>query len=548
VAAQSRFPRRARIFPRGALTVVQLLKTLLVVCFFGGVAFYFVKPVALMYIDEADYDRRRNVWFALTITGFLSPSFWIFAAVAAVVLVPAGRKDSNPLGLYMLLLHVIPPISVNIPIVGINRLFSLDMFRILSLVVLVPLVWRLKSGKQTIWVRNSLVMDVLVLGYGLLLTWMYISPDTPDAATLHDSPTNVIRRGLLFLIDDFLVYYAFSRACNSKRVICDVMASFCVATTIMALVGVFESQKHWLLYQLVGDSWGGDLENQFLMRNGMVRAAVSAGHSLALGYLFAIALGFWLYLRIRLPSPLKRFAGLMVFASGLLAAYSRGPWAGAVLIYFGYVALGSRPTMRLFKAVAGSAVLIAALLMSPVGARIIDVIPALGGKVGTYNVQYRHRLAERSLDLIRENPIWGNSDAYIRLHDLRQGEGIIDFVNSYAEVAVFYGVVGLFFFLSFMLFGLVRSWWIARALRPIDPDLAAMGIAIVACITGSFLMLYTSSFVMAYEKLYFVLAGLASAFVRLGLVRLSSEKRAKQVSYWLIDRSARSSHNAWEPQ
>jgi hypothetical protein len=548
VAGQPGFARRAGFFSEGALNVVQTLKALLVVCFFGGVAFYFIKPIALLYIDEADYNRRRNVWFALTLTGFLSPSFWIFALVAALLLVPAGRKDSHPLGLYMLMLHVIPPISVNIPIVGINRLFSLDLFRILSLVVLLPLVWRVKGARKTLWARNSLVMDVLVLGYGLLLTSMYISPDTPDAASLHDSPTNVIRRGLLFLIDDFLVYYTFSRACTSKRAIVDAMASFCVATTIMALVAVFESQKHWLLYQLVGNTWRGELENQFLMRNGMVRAAVSAGHSLALGYLFAIALGFWLYLRIRLPSALKRFAGLMVFASGLLAAYSRGPWAGSILIYFGYVALGSRPTLRLVKAMLASAALIVALLLSPVGARIMDVIPALGGKVDSYNVVYRHRLAQRSLDLIRTNPVWGNSDAYVRLHDLRQGEGIIDFVNSYAEVAVFYGMVGLFFFLSFMLFGLVRSWLIARALRPIDPDLASMGIVIVACITGSFLMLYTSSFVMAYEKLYFVLAGLASAYVRLGLVRLSSETRAKKSSFWLIDGNTSRPNNVWEPQ
>jgi O-antigen ligase len=527
--------------------VVQILKTLLVVCFFAGLVFHFAKPLALQYIDEADYDRRRNVWFALTVVGFLSPSFWLFALVAAGLLFNAGRKDSNPVGLYLLLLHVIPPIAVNIPIVGINRLFSLDMYRILSLVVLLPVLWRLKATKTTPWVRNSILMDVLVLGFGVLLTSMYISPDTPDAATLHDSPTNVIRRGLLFVIDDFLVYYVFSRSCSDKRALVDAMASFCLATTIMALIAVFESQRHWLLYEFVGQSWGGDMAKQFLMRNGMVRSAVSAGHSLSLGYLFAVALGFWLYLRARLSSSLKRFAGLMLFAAGLLAAYSRGPWVGAVIIYFGYIALGSRPTLRLFKAVGASAVLIVALLLSPVGARIMDVVPALGGKVDDYNVQYRHRLAERSLDLIRENPWFGSSDAYVRLHDLRQAQGIIDFVNTYAQVTVFYGIVGLFFFLSFLLVGLIRSWWIARTLRRIDTDLAALGMALVACIIGSYLMLYTSSFVLAYEKLYFVLAGLASAYVRVGTVRMLSEKRSRKRSFWLIDRDAPQPANAWEP-
>jgi O-antigen ligase len=168
--------------------------------------------------------------------------------------------------------------------------------------------------------------------------------------------------------------------------------------------------------------------------------------------------------------------------------------------------------------------------------------------VDSFNVRYRHLLAERSLDLIRENPVWGNSDAYVKLHDLRQGEGIIDFVNTYAEVAVFYGIVGLSLILSFMLWGLVRSWWVSRALRRIDPDLAAMGAAIVACILGNFLMLYTSSFVLAYEKLYFVLAGLASAYVRVGMVRLSSEKRSRKRAFWLIDPSAPPPTNVWEPR
>ena len=36
------------------------------------------------------------------------------------------------------------------------------------------------------------------------------------------------------------------------------------------------------------------------------------------------------------------------------------------------------------------------------------------------------------------------------MEDLRQGEGIIDLVNTYLGVALSYGVIGLFFFLSFI--------------------------------------------------------------------------------------------------
>src|ERR1700692_3818967 len=102
------------------------MKQLIVILAIAGVTFRLARPIALRFSADADFLRRRNVWFVLTVVAFLSPNFWIFAFFAAPIYVWTGRKDSNPIAAYLFLLHVVPPVPVDIPTIGINQLFSLD--------------------------------------------------------------------------------------------------------------------------------------------------------------------------------------------------------------------------------------------------------------------------------------------------------------------------------------------------------------------------------------------------------------------------------------
>jgi hypothetical protein len=491
------------------------MKAMIVVLILAIIIFRFAKPIALIFSNENDFARRRNVWFVLTIAAFLSPSFWLFALLAVPLLVWAARRDSNPLALYMLLLHVVSPISVDIPTIGINELFPLNMYRLLSFSILIPLAWKLRKSRKEMTSRRLTSMDVLLLAYGALQIILFVRPDIPNAGYLHDSVTNVLRRALLFFADIYVLYYVISKSCSSKRAIVEVLAAFCLACTIMAPMAVFENLRHWLLYIDIGHGWGGDTYGLYSDRGGVLRATVSTGHSLVLGYLLAIALGFWLYLRSHVRSVRSRTAVTALLCFGLLAAYSRGPWVGALLIYFAFTALGPRGMSSLIKGSFISALLAGALLVSPLGDRIAKVIPFLGGTVDAYNIDYRQRLAQRSWETILENPLFGNQDAYLELHDMRQGEGIVDFVDTYAYVGVFYGLVGLFLFVSFILVGLFKSYRFSKEIRESDPDLSLLGVALVACILGTLLMISTCSFVFGYEKLFYALGGLSAAYVRL---------------------------------
>jgi O-Antigen ligase len=495
-------------------------KALIVVLAFAAIIFRLAKPVALKFSSESDFSRRRNVWFVLTIVGFISPNFWLFALVAVPLLFSAGRKDTNPVAFYLLLLHVVPAIGIDIPVVGIKHLFLLDIYRLLSFCVLIPTTWRHWRSKDTAAATSGFgVMDVFLLAYGALTIVLYVPPDLPSHVLLPDSFTNTLRRAFLFFVDVYVLYFVVSRTCSSRGAIVEALAAFCFSCALIAPIAVFESLRGWLLYFELATRWSSNPEiGSYLMRGAALRAQVSTGHPLALGYILAIAFGFWLYLKSHATSARTRVAVVLLYWLGLLAAYSRGPWIGAITIYLAFVALGPRALSGLFKATALATILFGALLASPLGDRIISVLPFMGGSVDSGSMIYRQRLAEKSWELITQRPFFGDQLAFQRMEDLRQGQRIIDVVNTYAAIALYYGLIGLFLFIAFIMIALSRTYKLAKRAARSDPDLALLGVSLVACIIGTLVMIAGCSLIFAYGKMFYVLGGLAAAYVRLGQV------------------------------
>jgi hypothetical protein len=59
-----------------------------------------------------------------------------------------------------------------------------------------------------------------------------------------------------------------------------------------------------------------------------------------------------------------------------------------------------------------------------------------------------------------------------------------------------------------------------RELVRSDPDLALFGTSLIACIAGTLVMIETESFNSGAEKMFYVLAGLATAYARLARLPL----------------------------
>ncbi len=490
------------------------VKELIVVIVLAITVFWLAKPIALHFTNEQDFNRRRTTWLVLTVAAFVSPNFWVFVLVAAPVVIWSARRDQYPLSLYLLLFQVIPEIPVEIPAPAINELFPLTMYRLLSLFLLIPAALHLRRSRASYSDRTLRSIDIMLLIYGALQIVLFIHPG-PDPNSLKDSFTSELRRAFLFFIDTYVVYFVASRSCKNPTAIRDALASFCLACSIMALIAIFESTRGWLLYTGIAVRWSGNEGAGFyLMRGNLLRAQASAGHALALGYLLAIALGFWIHLQRFIPSLRAKLGVPLLLWLGLLAAYSRGPWIGAFVIYITYILLSPRATTRMLKATFATLFVGALVIASPIGERIVTVIPFLGGSVDSGSIAYRKQIAERSLELIEGHPFFGDQYAISKMEDLRQGQGIIDLLNTYADVAVFYGLVGLFAFTAVALLSFLYAYSCVRRVSSLDPTLASLGVSIISCIVGTLVMIASCSFILGYQKMYFVLAGIALAYTR----------------------------------
>jgi len=491
-------------------------KELIVVLAIAATIFHLAKPVALQFMGAEDFARRRLLWFALTIVAFMVTSLWLFALAAVPLYLWAGRKDSNPVALYLLMMQVVPAVWVDIPFLGNNGLFPLDNYRMLALAVLLPVAIRYRRNSGDAVPGTFGAMDVLLLIFGALQVALYTPPDLRSHLVIPDSPTNALRRAFLFLLDVYLLYFVLSRTCQSRRKMQDAMATLCLACAVMAAIAIFEHARGWLLYVGIASRWGDPTAGFYLLRAGAVRAQASAGHSISLGCLLAVAFGFWLYLQSQVRSAMRRIGAVLLLWGGLFAAFSRGALLGAAAVYFAFMAAGPRALSRLARGAFVALALGGLLALTPIGERVLDELPTAGQAADPY----RERLAERGWQLVFAHPYFGDQFPWPEMEDLRQGEGIIDIVNTYLGTALSYGLVGLFVFVSFMLLATTRTYSRSRELAVADPDLALLGTSLVASILGLLLMISTSSFILACQKMFYVLAGLATAYAQLASARL----------------------------
>src|SRR6202163_4458647 len=117
---------------------------------------------------------------------------------------------------------------------------------------------------------------------------------------------------------------------------------------------------------------------------------------------------------------------------------------------------------------------------------------------------------------MKMHPLLGDPLARTKMEDLRQGEGIIDLVNTYASVTLFYGSIGLMFFLAAIVLGLFKAYRVSREVARRDPDYSLLGASMVACLLGTLFIIATTSFVSDSEKLFYTVVGFAAAYASVG--------------------------------
>lgn len=443
------------------------------------------------------FRSRRNTWLIVTVLGFLSPNIFIYAAIAVPVIYRAGKRDTSPISLFILLFFAIPNAAVPLPSLGIE-LLPISPHRILAITLLPTFILNKENYQSIGGLQRFDMMLFLLLAFVALEIFLGLP---------YHTLTHTLRLVTVAALDTIILYLGFRLLGSHMNLMRDGMVSWVFSGVLLSIVAMLESYKGWLLYVGINSRWGSENIFSYLMREGALRAQASAGHSLTLGIWLVVAWAFYLALQRGCQSKSMRFAVAALLLGGLWSCASRGAWLAALLSSGVYLALNPNGLARAVKAIAISCFGFLVFLISPLGDKFVSYLPFVG-TVDSYNVDYRVKLFTVCMDLIKINPIFGNQLAINQMQELRQGQGIIDLVNGYLQIAVFNGLIALGLFVGLLVLGVVRAVTAWNVIRREDVELAYLGSSLVAAMLGTLLFIATAGI----DPMTYMLAGMLTSY------------------------------------
>ncbi|CDN55728.1 O-Antigen ligase [Neorhizobium galegae bv. officinalis bv. officinalis str. HAMBI 1141] len=479
----------------------EYLRALLYVLIISAPALYIAGKVAVPLIGEAEFKLWRNCWVIATCATFLSRSFFDFAAALAIMSLYIHRNSKQPVLLYVILMFVAPCVPIGVGIPGVfNRIIDLDPPRLLAVVILLPIAIRLWREHDNRELRGP---DVLVIAF-----FVYISLLALRLGDLN----SILRVVPGYFLDILLPYFVFSRSLRSALEINQVLLAFVVAALPLAAIGFFEIWRNWRIYYVVVLQWDVVLITVYLFRDGFLRAATTSVESIAFGFLCMTAGGCLLALRTPKSLGLWRYAALGVLMIGLLSSVSRGPWLGFALCAMVLLLTNLRVSLKLLVGmIPGIATLI--FVHPPFIDRFTNLLPFVGS-ADKGSETYRSRLFENSIIVIERYPLFG-SDTFVREPEMQtmiQGQGIVDVVNTYLQISLHYGLIGLLLFAMF--FGvlavkLAALFWTSKS------DIVSYE-GVLALLAAMLFTIATTSSVSIIPYIYWPFSGLCAALLRRG--------------------------------
>lgn len=477
------------------------IRALIVILFIATCVFFFAKKALGPMLLNEEFVRWRNAWFAITLIAFLSHNFWIFIILSSLLLLYISKSERNKFALFFALLIIIPTISSRIP-----NLFSINYVRVLSLTILLPLLISTRSNPEIPRLGKPLA-DKLVIVIILLNTILLMRGTTF---------TDALRTGFEGFTDIFLPYYAASRAIKDFSQLKKVMIALVMACLIVGAISAYEFRTAWLLYNPLTSAlevnWN---MGKYLGREDSIRAIASLGHSIILGYIMMVALGFYLFIVPSIKSKFLKLAGFALILAGLISSLSRGPMVGTAMLLLVFLAFGKNVTKRFTLIFVAVIFALPVLNWVPGGQKIINLIPFIG-ETDKENVEYREKLIDRSLLIIERYPVFGVFDPKQEpeMEDMVQGEGIIDIVNSYLIITLYTGLVGLSLFVGFFSLVLLSILNKMRSIKDKQSEGYLCGRALLATLLAVLLTIFTTSNIGIIPVFYWSLAGLIFSYVR----------------------------------
>lgn len=446
-------------------------------------------------------------------------AFYLFVFLLPIVL---AAGDARRLACaYVFLLVMFPGLQLGM-VAGSVFLLDFSASNAFNLGGLVALLVVSNKQKQRVAIIDAALLIVFVL--------MTI------AATRGEDFGTVYRQIITYTMNILPGFYIVARGIRNERAASDVGLFFVLGGFCNAGVAIFESRRSWPLFEsfYIALNVPFRLTASLAIRAGFLRAQGVLSNPTVLCVLLALAVLVCVALRHRF-SRLGFYVVLGTLAAGMIASQSRGGVLAAVagLILFWWYERRALPLVMFGLAGSMAALIVLAL---PAESRIGQLSGRSGGAQGT--ADYRSSLFTNGMREIRQHPALGQdtNTLEVTLNDMRQGEGIIDYVNTHLYMALTTGLLGLAFWLTAWMMALVVLWR-RRPRRATAGDLTpGLGFAMIGM---CFVALTFTSFVDRMLPLTAISFGMASALTYLSYARQAGHRSKSDAANGLLARSRR---------
>jgi O-antigen ligase len=237
-----------------------------------------------------------------------------------------------------------------------------------------------------------------------------------------------------------------------------------------------------------------------------------------LSVLSMFAIGVWFALK----RPMKDRAYLLVvltLTGGLLATYGRGPILAGLLLFASAWMLKRMTAKRYLVVVVIGAIIVGAGWSAGIGDAVTTLLGSAPGadETADFNVRYRQELLTMSLALLKQSPWWGVPNFLEQLAVLKQGEGIIDLVNTYLVLALNSGTFGL----GLVMLPYIVSLWREASRTVVNLNIGREGYAWLALTVAFMAAIFTVSPVSIIQILMVWIVAVALARLQDGNARVA---------------------------
>lgn len=377
--------------------------------------------------------------------GFLSPNLYVFLGLMLFVPLIVARDKRDVAALMLVLCAATPIFRVILGEAGQGLLLVTQSVAAVTAGSL--LAFFIKPGLQS---RTSVNSNILLAV--LFVAILTISESRGLSALTY------VRQTLSYMLTILIPIYILSRTVRSKADLEYLAIAVITVTITLAIVGIFEGLRTWPLYQGIVSR----LDQVHMMsltrrvRGGLMRAPGPFAESTSFGFFLGSTMAFAISLKIY-ASPMRKILAVGAIAAALFLTQSRGAWFGLVI---GLIAMlfHMRRSGLAWGLIAASVVGYIGYSLIPTEGSLAEIAGRSGAAMSTS--EYRKLLLVRGLEEARRHIFVGQDLATVRLRleDLRQGEGIIDFVNFYLYLLLTVGLIGLAIFIFISVRSLIQTF------------------------------------------------------------------------------------------